>query len=119
MSARARATDSSPLLLRVLLDSDLLDVPQDGRAQVDDVGGGAGDLVDQSACVVLAMAQTGLRPAEHLSAQIHLVHFARGAVAAEQILGGAGADADAPRRTHAGVGPFIVQFRVIDLDAAV
>ena len=63
------------------------------------------------------MAQTGLRPAEHLSVHIQLVDLARRAVAAEQILRGTRADADAPRRAHAGEGFLEVEIRVIDLDA--
>src|ERR1700730_17137258 len=50
-----------------LLDRDLLHIPQDGRAQIDDIGRRAGDFVYQPAVVVLAATQTGLRPAEDLA----------------------------------------------------
>jgi hypothetical protein len=79
----ARATGSSPALLK----SDLLDGPQDGGVPVDDVGGPAVNLVDQATVVILAMTQASLRPADQPSVHIHLVDFARIAVAAVNILG--------------------------------
>jgi hypothetical protein len=46
-------------------DRDLDDVPQDRGAQIHDMGLLSADLVDQAAGIVLAAAQTGLRPAHH------------------------------------------------------
>ena len=73
--------------LQNLVNGDFLDVPHGGGADIDGVGTAAIDRVDQVAGVLLTMVLTGHGHAEHFSGQIHLVDFARCAVASEEILG--------------------------------
>ncbi len=81
--------------------------------RIDDIVGDGVELVNEA--TRLALAQTGLRPAEQLSVVIQPVDFPR-PVAAVDILG---RDLNAPRRAYAAEGFLEVQIVVINLDAEI
>jgi len=70
-----------------LVNRDLLNIPHGCGAYVNCVGVAAIDRVDQVAGVFFAVVLTGDGHAENFSSQIHLIDFAGGAVASEQVLG--------------------------------
>src|SRR4051812_16466059 len=85
------APAAQPATVCLRRDRDLGDIPQNRGAQIHHVGVLAADLVNQPAGIVLAAAEAGLGPADHLAGgEVDLVEPAGRAVGAVDVLLAAG-----------------------------